>query len=72
MKSSQKNIIVNYLSINFLARQMILKHIRKGKDDHVDTVFLCFYIDKYNYREIVWWIGCDLGWLDQDESYNDI
>jgi hypothetical protein len=30
------------------------------------------YINKYKYWDIVWWMGCDPGWLDQDESCNDI
>ena len=30
------------------------------------------YIDKYKYWEIDWWMGCDLEWLDQDGSCNDI
>jgi hypothetical protein len=30
------------------------------------------YIDRYKYWEIDWWMRCDPGWLDQDESCNDI
>jgi len=30
------------------------------------------YIDSYKYWEIDWRMRCDPGWLDQDESCNDI
>jgi hypothetical protein len=30
------------------------------------------YIDNYMYWYIVWWMGCDPGWLNQDGSCNDI
>ena len=30
------------------------------------------YIDKYKFWEIDWWMRCDPGWLNQDESCNDI
>jgi len=64
--------LIGMNSLKSLRYEIIYFYFRHNYVDLLINIMRFEYINKYTYWEIVWWMGCDLGWLDQDGSCNDI